>query len=235
MLFNIAIIDDEIKDLELTTSIVRGYFSEMDYSYQITQFTNPSKLVFGENYNVLFLDIEMPNIDGIDLAKKISDTYENSKIIFVTNHDYMVYDATKVAPFGFVRKSKIMVEMQEVLERVCKQVEKEQRNLVIYDHSGIIKIKLEDIIWIEVIKNNVLFHTVSEVIEIRSTLKHVLSLLPKSPFIKINKSYVVNIEHVDRILNDEIILSDGNYLLMNSKLKKQIKEVIISYIERNIV
>lgn len=235
MLFNIAIIDDEIKDLELIDLIVRKYFSKRNYNYQITPFTNPTQLDFKENYNVLFLDIEMPNIDGIDLAKKISDTQLNVKIVFITNHDHLVYDATKVAPFGFIRKSKIEDEMQEVLERICKQIEKEQKNIVIHNNSGIIKMNLEELIWVEVIKNNVCFHTVNEDIEIRSTLKQIFTLLPKSTFIKVNKSYIVNVNHVERILNDEVVLSNGTCLLINSKFKKQIKEAIIVSMERNIL
>lgn len=197
MIFNIAIIDDDPKDLELTKAIISKHLSNCFQKYNLSSFTCPETIDFNKaHYNIIFLDIEMPGIDGICLAKKISDISPRTKIIFVTNLDHMVFDATKVAPFGFIRKHRLIFEIPEVLDRLQTQFEKEKKYIVIKSNHDISKLELKQIIWIEVIKNRIFYYTENGVFEDRNSLKSIYSTLPKNTFIKINKPYIINIEHI---------------------------------------
>lgn len=236
MLLKIAIIDDDAKDLELIQSIVSKHLLNYSQNFNLYTFTSPGSIDFQhEQYDLIFLDIEMPSIDGICLAEKISDISPRTKIIFVTNLDHMVFDATKVAPFGFIRKHRITFEIPEVLARLQKHFEKEKKYVVIKNNYEIYKIELKRIIWIEVIKNQILYHTTDGTFVDRNTLKCIYSSLPKNTFIKINKPYIINVEHIINTTKTEVILSDGTSLPMHSKMRRQIKEAIILSLERNLL
>lgn len=234
MIPKIAIIDDDQKDLDLAYKVIQDYCKSKSFQIELIKSINPFKINFSSSkLTALFLDIEMPEINGINLARKISETNPKLKIIFVTNMDHLVYDASRVVPFGFVRKSKLKEEICEALDRLLKAVNNQHNTILIQNSAGIYKIHSNDILWVSVYKNDIEIHTQNQTIKTRSTLKAFISLIPYSFFLKINKSFIININYVDELHSNSVIMADGTEIFINSRTLKSIKDTIIRYIQGN--
>jgi len=234
MIPKIAIIDDNPKDLDLASKIIQDYCESKSFQIELIKSTEPHEINFkAKNLAALFLDIEMPEINGIDLAREISEQNPYIKIIFVTNMDHLVYDASRVAPFGFVRKSKLKDEIYEVIDRLIKKYSKQYDFILIQNSDVIYKMHINDILWISVYQNDIEIHTFEQIIKSRMTLKSFMSLIPHDFFLKINRSFIININHVEELHANSVIMADGAEIFINSRSLRSTKETIIKYIQGN--
>ena len=235
MILKIAIIDDNPKDLDLISKVILDYCQSKSFQIELFKSTDPYKINFNTtNLTALFLDIEMPEINGIDLAREITDQNPVMKIIFVTNMDHLVYDASRIAPFGFVRKSKLQPEIVDALNRLFKIVNKHNKSLLIQNPEGIYKVKLDSILWASIYRNIIEIHTTNGTIQTRSTLKSFLLQLPEC-FLKINKSFIINMNYVDELHLTTVVMVDKQEIPINSRAYKPIREEITKYIQRNLL
>lgn len=235
MIPKIAIIDDNQKDLDLTCEVIQDYCQSKSFQIELIKSTSPFRIDFSsENLSALFLDIEMPEINGIQLAREISGQNPEIKIVFVTNMDHLVYDASRVAPFGFVRKSKLKEEINEALDRLRRLFNKRNNTILIQNSNGIFKIKLNNILWVSIYRNIIDIHTVNGTVQTRSTLKSLLLELPEC-FLKVNKSFIVNMNHVEELHQTSIVMEDKSEIPINSRAFKPIRDEITEYIQRNLL
>ena len=222
MILKIAIIDDNPKDLDLISKVILDYCQSKSFQIELFKSTDPYKINFNTtNLTALFLDIEMPEINGIDF-------------IFVTNMDHLVYDVSRIAPFGFVRKSKLHPEIVDALNRLFKIVNKHNKSLLIQNPEGIYKVKLDSILWASIYRNIIEIHTTNGTIQTRSTLKSFLLQLPEC-FLKINKSFIINMNYVDELHLTTVVMVDKQEIPINSRAYKPIREEITKYIQRNLL
>lgn len=81
--------------------------------------------------DVVFLDIDMSVFSGMDIAAFLNEKHPNTILIFVTSHDALVYQSFQYHPFGFVRKTYLREELQDVLERIATELCKRKRDIVV--------------------------------------------------------------------------------------------------------
>lgn len=113
-MYNIAICDDEIKTLENIATMIKDKFSSMNIEGNYNTCNYPEellKILDKEKIDVLFLDIDMPKISGMDIGQYILNKSMDTLLIFVTSHDALVYESFKYHPFGFIRKSHLEDEI----------------------------------------------------------------------------------------------------------------------------
>ena len=104
MAINCVIIDDNKKELNTIESALSTLTYGTEYSLLIDSFFSFTQLDLEEKYNLYILDIDMPDISGFQIARKIYDRYPDATIVFCTNHDDLVFDSFKLDAFYFVRK-----------------------------------------------------------------------------------------------------------------------------------
>ena len=117
-MIRIAIVDDEQIILNSIHKKIQDILNELNIEFEIQDFTSGKtalKEITEKVFDIIFLDIDMPDVSGMTIAKKIRIQEENLEIVFITNKDELVYDAIKVVPFRFIRKSRFDEEIQEAL------------------------------------------------------------------------------------------------------------------------
>jgi len=189
-------------------------------------------------YDALFLDIDMPKLNGIDLVKALKPLEQSPDIIFVSNREDMVFDTLKVHPFGFIRKNNFAHDLHDVLR---SYIDLRIRGntyiaLKLKNHSEIKKVKVSDIVYIESFRNKQLIHMADgEEVECSMQMSDFEQKLSGYDIVRIYKSYMVNFKYVKRIDRAGVLLSfkDGEITLNVSRDKVQeLKKTYLNYLRK---
>ena len=120
LMIRISIVDDEEIILKSIRKKTEDLLNELKVDFEIYDYTDGTILLKefkNVRFDIVFLDIEMPGISGLEIAQRIRDEEENVDIIFITNKDELVYDSIKFAPFRFIRKFRFETEISEALNK----------------------------------------------------------------------------------------------------------------------
>lgn len=204
------IIDDEPAAIRL----LERYVADVSFLELKNSFTKPLEaLSFLESnpVDLVFLDIQMPQITGLQLSKIMAP---NTQIIFTTAYPEFALDSYEVSaidyllkPFSFERFYKAILKMQSNLKSNIAPQESNVEDYLFIKTDGkhnFNKVFINEVIYIEGLKNYVSIQLEKEQIITYSTLKHLVERLPNSEFIQIHKSYIIALSHLDKIENDAV-------------------------------
>ena len=215
-----AIIDDEIEVANKLTSYIDKYFQINNRQCEVKFFDTASK--FLENYHfdfdAIFMDINMPGIDGMSATKELRRLDKNVKIIFVTSLAQYAIKGYEVNAFDFVVKPVNYYTFAMKLDRLMENYrEKEGASIIIKANNSFIKTQVSDIKYIEVSDHKLIVHTISNDFETYDTLSNYLNLLKNEPFALCNRCYLVNLKYVNKVNKDEVYI--GNNCIQMSRRK----------------
>lgn len=230
----IAIVDDNVEMLEIIRTCImenNEYIVEECNIFQKSQWLLDG-ISEGYQYDVYFLDIEMPEINGLELAKKIRQIQSSAYIVFITSHaDYALtsYDI-KIKAYQYVMKDNILKRLPEVLLAISSEL-KENKNdyYIIQNKLHYEKIKVLDIMYIYKESKNSIFVTRDGICRERKALNKVMKSLGKPEFLFIDPGRIVNIKYIRRIEGDTIVLMDGTGLYASRANMRKVKDGISNY------
>ncbi|MDE7389349.1 MAG: LytTR family DNA-binding domain-containing protein [Lachnospiraceae bacterium] len=189
-------------------------------------YVNPKTLLeSNEIYDILFLDIDMPSLDGISVAKKYANKI--TKIIFVTSKDALVYKAyNSTESFGFVRKNNLLSDLKEVMHRY-EIVDQRDKYYTLSTSGGVTNIRYCDINYIEKIGNKVFIHTGNGVFSERKSISFFEKLLCPHGFVRTHVGYIINLDAVDSISKSEITLLNTEKIPVSRNKLKNVKSEFV--------
>ena len=144
----IAICDDDKNELEYVYTVICENFKQKNILCESKKYISAISLLEDnekEPFDAIFLDLDMQEISGMDVASQINKSNEFTEIIFVTNHDELVYKAYRFKALGFVRKKYLQDEIDEIVDLLIKSVNEKQRYIVLSDCDTEKKYHIEDI------------------------------------------------------------------------------------------
>ncbi len=226
-MLNILIVDDEQVFVNSFKQDVKKLCEDNNIKVKITAEDDPLSVIDDEKFlhnDILLLDIDMPDISGMQIASQINEKKGNSDkpyIVFVTNKDELVFDALKVQPFSFVRKS----HMEDLTPCLLKIHQKlfEPNVYSIKTGREIYNIYVDDIIYLEKKNNYVLFHTQTGLFKERSNIDSKVSDLTSYGFLRPHIGYLVNARYVEEIRDTVVLLSIGKDVPLSKKYRKSVK------------
>lgn len=220
----IAICDDNVSDLIKIEDVIRSCKKGKDAFVYKTN--NPRELVDkiikdkaeSDEFDVLFLDIEMPEINGFDLAKAVES---NAKlIIFISHRDDLVFESIKLSPFRFIRKSHLD-DIDEALEAADNYIKLNNRVIELKIVSGgRMSVPVKEIIYAESYRDIVKIITTKTEYNVRISMKELCEQLGEM-FFRTHRSFIINIEYIYMIKKSSVeLLVNGK--LMDIPLKRRI-------------
>lgn len=229
MNLSIALCDDE----NIVTDDLKERLQNYKQDFQIDVFYSGKKLLENpKKYDLIFLDIEMPDMNGMDIALQLRNIKYEGHLVFLTSHTEFMPDAFKVKAFRFLRKP----ISDEDFEETIKESEKEiinNKKLIVHSTSGIKVIHLNDIICFETIKYYTYLYTKSGSIETRKSLKEWLNILGTEHFIQVHKSFGIALRYIDTIESDCIIMRYTEIKVPVSRRKAgSVKEAFFNYVKK---
>ena len=216
-MIRIAVCDDEEKVLKLICSEIQEAFSKKNIEVEIIPYISGIQLredVFqGILFQVLFLDISMPDMNGILLAQHLKKHSPNMMILFLSSREEAVFDAIKTAPFRFIRKRTFRLEISDVVQDILDAFkEREIVRIFISDKKASFSINPYEIIYVEACNKTTLLSTSHGVIETKATFSTFEKELDPYGFIKIHRSILVNFRYIRSIQSTEVHLDPGQIL-----------------------
>lgn len=227
-----AVCDDEKIVLDEICSKVQDAFSEINCTSEIFKTHKPFDLVEHIKNNttdVLFLDIDMPSLSGMDIAQFLIDSNAEILLVFVTSHDTLVYQSFRYHPFGFIRKSHFDEEIGAVVKSIADELQKRNEHFSFKTNEGFFKVPFEDIIYFESESNYINLHCTDNQYRFRGTITSLENELNAKGFIRTHKGFLVNQQHIFAIKGDDIELSSKELLPIGRTNRESVKKAILRY------
>ncbi len=203
---------------------------------EIDTFSNGEWLLdaFRKNsYDIIFLDIEMPEMDGITLARKIREISDKANIVFLTGHVEYALEGYEVNALRYLTKPVQTDKLKEVM-RFVGEKNRNKKQLIIKEDGEEILLDIDEIIYMEAQNQNVLIHTKKKNHLIRYNLGEYEEELKKDGFFRIHRGYLIPLSKVKKLVKNDVILEGrgGDITLPVSRnALKSLKEALYAFVE----
>lgn len=219
MMLRIAIVDDEKQVAEYIAKTTKQHAENNSIQTDITVYdssVNFLKEYTTDKYDVVFLDIEMPEMNGDELSAKLTEIDSTILLVYVTNLcNDEVYTMLKYMPIGFLRKPFFEKEIDEMLITLSNKITAIKKTYLVSSGKQMIHVSLKNVLYIESERNYVYFHILNtnqnknEIIKIRKKLDEIEKDIEKMGFIRIHSSILVNYRFIYSINKSSITLDNG--------------------------
>jgi DNA-binding LytR/AlgR family response regulator len=235
-MFYIAVCDDEEYFRKREKQLIEKYMQLKDYKYRIDVFQSGRELLELDSklsqFDMIFLDINMEEIDGIETAREIRKITKNTYIVFVTAFITYALEGYKVDAVRYLLKDDECLEkaVNECLETIVSKMNYEEYKTTFAFQEGEKTIRLEDIVYIESNLHKLIFHMVGNVkYTMYARLDELSDLLQKKGFCRIHKSYLVNFKYVESVERYKAELMGGRSLAISKARYLETKNEFVSF------
>ena len=205
-LMKIAICDDQLAHIDMLKPYINEFFRIKEMDIEIFEFfSGESILRCQDTFDIIFLDIELGDTTGLDVAKQLKCRNSNSVIIVVTSYTEYLDDVMDLHVIRFLKKPVVQNRVYSALEKALQEINENFLTFSTRDNQ-IIRVKSRDIIYVEAKLKYVTVYTMSNTYCIKEPLKKVKGLLSSSDFAIPHNSFIVNMNHISKFRREEIIL-----------------------------
>ena len=227
----IAICDDEeLYRVELKT-ILDKLLINVDYN--IDTFDDGNRLVESFKalpYDILFLDIEMPAVDGITLAKSLRAISEKVFIVFLTSHVEYAIEGYEVNALRYLTKPVDIDKLKEVI-RYVQEKQGASRQLIIKEDGEELLININDVIYLESMNQNVRIVTTQGEHVIRYNIGDFEEQLKNDGFFRSHRGYLISLAKVKKLSKNDVIMEGDVILPVSRSNVKALKDALYTYVE----
>ncbi len=226
----IAICDDEKVYIDKIKRIVENFFSSKNMDCSIECFSCGEDLILcNEIFDIVFLDIEMKKLNGIETAKKLNAKSNHTKVFIFTSHNQYLDDAMDLNVFRYIDKSSSSERIVAGLQKALENLQLNDIVIITADSERVI-ISKSDIVYIEVKYKKVYVQTVNEKYVSRQKMEFFKEQLGTAFFAVPHNSYIVNMNHIKRFKRDSLDLTGGYNVAVASRKQASFKKQFMAFI-----
>lgn len=234
-MIHIAIVEDDDGAQEQLAQCLLQYQQEYGVFFQLHYFKNGITFLSNTTtmFDIIFMDIEMPHLNGMETAARMRKLNSSSCLIFVTNMAQYAIKGYEVDAMYFLLKPVSYSKLAFKLQKAIAVAENRKKDEVIIKlKSGLARIPISSILYVEVLSHRIAYHTNQEIIETWASLKQVENQLKPYGFARCNASYLVNLRAVKKI-EDDFVMVHGEKLTMSRGKKQAFIAALTSLLEEN--
>lgn len=212
-MITIGICDDNVTLLQKYSTMIEDICEKRKQKVNVHMFSDGTEVINkfhkgGENIDILFLDILMGELNGVETARRLRELKSKAIIIFLTSSEEFIFDSMDIHALAYLMKDQMTKDaMEVVLQNSLNKVEKQRNEMLHFDKDGdAYCLSYGDICFIKVHKGFCYIHHWDGIIFESANLS-ILEALGKS-FFRVHEQYIVNLQYVGRIESDYMILSD---------------------------
>lgn len=222
-MLRVCIVEDEQESVDKLKQMLQEFCREEGCNCSVKVFGDGMNFVsdYSPEYDVIFMDIEMPHLDGMNAARKMRKLDANVSLVFVTHLAKYALQGYEVEAVGYLLKPLEYFSFARQMKRIlAKQTHMgEGQDIVVKTVDGVIKLQISGLKYVEIIGHYLTYHTFEGDFTVYGKLSKLEKELPPLYFFRCNKSYIVNFHYVDRMTKDSIIIGNTAILISRSKIK----------------
>lgn len=218
---NFVLCDDNSADLEMLRESANEYINRRDFCGETVCFSDPEDVLrYSEKKSendaaVYLLDVIMPEIDGIDLGRKIRERDKSSAVIYISSSREYSLDAFSVRAFSYLIKPYSQEKLFSELDECLSRIETAPQKLSIRTADSTVLLAMSDIIAVEYLDHRLIFH-LARGQKVESAYRRqpfdvqAEELMQTGMFLKVSASYLVNYRNIQGVKSNEFIMRDGS-------------------------
>lgn len=229
-MIHVAILEDSQQDREILSSYIDRYGIETEQTFKTTEFTNAVTFLtnYRPSYDIVFVDIQMPHLNGMEAANKLRELDSTVPIVFVTNMANYAIKGYSVNAVDFVVKPVSYYNFVVMMNKVLRISRSRAAEVVLKTDGGAVRVRTDDILCVEVMDHQVIYHTDGGDIAIWETLKTQENKLEDLGFARCNNYCLVNLKYVDKISGCILTIGDREIVISRTK-KKEFMQKLVKY------
>ena len=233
MKLKIAVCDDDNSQRCYLAEIILAWANKKCHLVELKQYVDAKAFLFDfaeeKDFDILLLDVEMPEISGVELARKIRCENQVVQIIFVTGFYEYFGDGFDVSALHYLIKPVDAIKLEPVLDRAVDGMALRKRSVLVVTQEGSIKIPLADILYAEAERVYVVVHTMQRNYRTRITLSKFCAELDDT-FFKIHRSFVMGLMHIKMITKTGVTMINGDLLPISRGMYDKVHAALIKYL-----
>ena len=240
MELNIAVIDDRVEDIDTVISMIKRYMNkDRDISVSISSVTSGEaflKQFAAGKFHVVFLDICMFGMNGIELSRRIRSLDMNVAIVFMSTTTEYVFETFKATPFGYIIKHYTFEQFAEIMDKTVSHFSTVKKTIAVKIPRSEILLEADTILAVLSCGHNTEIHTASD-----KTIRSVepfnyfqKNLMCDNKFIECNRGIIINLDHVLTVKNNDVVMQNGTLYPIRIRNKKYIVTEITKYLSQKL-
>ena len=231
-LVNVTVVEDNASDAAVLADMLAKYSAENGVKFRVT--TYGDAYGFLENYragtDIIFMDIELPGLNGMDAAKKLREADPGVTLMFVTNMAQFAVNGYEVDALDFIVKPIIYAQFRLKLGRALNRIGlADDVALPVKTTDGFVSVSASRLKYVEVMGHKLIYHTTDGNVESSGSLYKIESLLSKAHFVRCNSCYLVNLRYV-RSINKLTTVVGGDELKISYARRKEYRAAVAAYL-----
>lgn len=234
MKIKIAVCDDNKIDQEYICKLLYEYGDENKIIPEIQIFISAEQFLFRyaeeKEYQILVLDIEMAEMNGVELAKKLRKDNREIQILFVTGFADYISEGYDVDALHYLMKPVSREKFFQVMDKAVSNLNVKEKVLFVQENGEMLKLLAKNIRYVEVFSHVCMIHTTEGNVETKISISNLEQKLSDS-FFRVHRSYLINLEQVKKIGKTEIFMDDGSVIPLSRRKYKDVNLAFIRYFE----
>lgn len=232
-MIRVAICEDERETQLLIENYIDDILKNINVEYNIQKYNSGEELLEEnlKDIDILLLDIQMGQINGMDVARKIREVDNKMEIIFITSLIDYIQEGYEVRAYRYLLKPIELEELKKHMLTCIKEIEKNKNHcILIKNKSNTYKIYSNEIKYIEVQKKDMTIHTINKNFEAKYSLEKIEKDLNSDEFVRCHKSFIINLSYIENIKLNTAILESGEEVPVSRYRYKEVKERFLRFL-----
>lgn len=230
----IAICDDNFECIKQIKGFINNFSEKLT---EIDEFSSGEEIVDVYNskkaeYDVIFLDMELGGLNGIETGMSIRNYDSDVIIVFVTSYTQYMQESFECQPFRFLVKPVNENDVLNVMDAITKKISSEKKTFIFSENRNTVRLFTKDIAFFESRAHYLYIHTDNTTYRIVKTLSALCADIGSNEFCRVHNSFAVNMNFIKEIKSNEILLHDGNTVPLGRKYKKDFMVAFLEFKER---
>ena len=227
----IAICDDERQIICDYSKIINEYLFENNIVCSVDGFSDgTSFLQLANEYDLVFLDYDLPDINGMDIARTIRENGGRIMIVFLTAYAEHVYDSFRVDALWYLVKPVSIPSIHEVLDKFIN-IYNHNRKISIPTNTAHISIDADEVIYIEAAKKHTKVKTTGNEYTANKAISVYQTEIANPHFFRTHRGYIVNMRYISTVEKNTITLTNGEIVLLSSKCRDEFNKSYMNYLK----
>lgn len=227
-LIKVAVVEDEDDAAEHLEKMLAKYGEERNVAFNVSRHKNAITFLnnYKADYDIVFMDIDMPHMDGMSAAKNLREVDPSVILVFITNLAQMAIKGYEVSAYDFVVKPVNFYGFAMKLDKICNHIKNNAaRRVLLNIGKSVIKLDVRSIIYVEVLDHQLIYHTTDGNYSSYGSLNKLETSRDFNCFFRCNSCYLVNLKHVKKVVGYTLHIGEETLAISHPRRAALVKRL----------